>query len=63
MQLEQQQAQDSAQAGPSLAAPAELDTRTYAITSRAERLARASFIWPALLVVLFLSIFPLLVSL
>src|SRR5689334_22222506 len=63
MQLEQQQAQDSAHPGSSLEAPAELDTRTYAITSRAERLARASFIWPALLVVLFLSIFPLLVSL
>ena len=63
MQLEQQQAQDSARPGPSLEAPAGIDTQTYAITSRAERLARASFIWPALLVVLFLSIFPLLVSL
>src|SRR5262245_21109747 len=34
-----------------------------ALTSRAERLASATFVLPAVLVVLFLSIFPLVVSL
>jgi multiple sugar transport system permease protein len=35
----------------------------HALTSRAERLASATFVLPAIVVVLFLSIFPLLVSL
>src|SRR3954451_10447375 len=63
MQLEQNQAQGSAPLGSSLEAPALGDVRSHAIISRSERLIRASFIWPALLVVLFLSIFPLLASL
>jgi multiple sugar transport system permease protein len=63
MHWEQQQAQGSAREGSSLEAPALGDVRSHAITSRSERLIRASFIWPALLVVLFLSIFPLYVSL
>ncbi len=63
MQLEQDQAQGSTLDGSSLEAPTLGDVRSHAITSRSERLIRASFIWPALLVVLLLSIFPLLVSL
>jgi multiple sugar transport system permease protein len=63
MQLEQEQAQGSAREGSSLEAPVLGDVRSHAITSRSERLIRASFIWPALLVVLLLSIFPLFVSL
>src|SRR5690349_20621340 len=42
-----------------LAAP----TRLHALTSRAERIASATFVLPAVLVVLFLSVFPLVVSL
>src|SRR5438046_6619853 len=38
-------------------------TRLHALTSRAERLASATFVLPAVLVVLFLSVFPLVVSL
>lgn len=63
MQMEQPQAQGSALDGSSLETPAIGDTRSHAIASRSERLIQASFIWPALLVVLFLSIFPLFVSL
>src|SRR5690242_21112520 len=37
--------------------------RLHALTSRAERLASATFVLPAVLVVLFLSVFPLVVSL
>ena len=39
------------------------DARLHAVESRSERLVQASFIWPALLVVLVLSIFPLIISL
>ncbi len=38
-------------------------SRIHALSSRAERLASATFVWPAVLVVLFLSIFPLVISL
>src|SRR5436309_15953558 len=70
MELEREQPQGPA-SGPGLEAPAlttlEADTvpsiQSRSITSRRERWAQASFIWPALLVVLVLSIFPLLVSL
>jgi multiple sugar transport system permease protein len=44
------------------AAPAETGA-LHALTSRAERFASATFVLPAVLVVLFLSIFPLVVSL
>ena len=63
MQLEQQ-AQGPVLEEPGLEAqiiPSPTQLRT--IDSRVERLVRASFIWPALLVVLLLSIFPLLISL
>ncbi len=69
MQLAKQQPQGSAPKGPSLeAAPvtpiAPVRPRSgWAIDSRSERLVRASFLWPALLVVLLLSIFPLIISL
>jgi multiple sugar transport system permease protein len=39
------------------------DSRMHMLASRAERLASASFVWPAVLVVLLLSIFPLIISL
>lgn len=39
------------------------DARLHTVESRRERAVQASFIWPALLVVLLLSIFPLLISL
>jgi multiple sugar transport system permease protein len=45
---------------PDIAAP--LTTRLQVRTSRAERIANAVFIWPAVLVVLSLSIFPLIIS-
>src|SRR5437870_4724747 len=64
MQLEQQQTQGPVVGEPGLEAqiiPSPTELRT--IDSRAERLVRASFIWPALLVVLLLSVFPLLISL
>jgi multiple sugar transport system permease protein len=37
--------------------------RLYGLISQRERLSRASFLWPAVLALLFLSIFPLIVSL
>ena len=37
--------------------------RLYGLTSQKERLSRSSFLWPAVLALLFLSIFPLIVSL
>src|SRR3954453_4870269 len=70
MQLEREQPPGPI-AGADLAVPA-LTTleaemvpsiQSHTITSRGERWAQASFVWPALLVVLVLSIFPLLVSL
>src|SRR5438552_5532333 len=63
MQLEEQQSQALAQAGPGPEAQPIAGARLYATNTRSERLVRASFIWPALLVVLLLSIFPLLISL
>jgi multiple sugar transport system permease protein len=57
-----QQAQGQSQPG---AAPARALTNAAGLRARlrSDRLAQASFIWPAILVVLFLSIFPVLVSL
>src|SRR5438093_9349453 len=64
MQLqEQSELQGPIPPGPGLEAQALAHTLPQVVTSRAERLARSSFIWPALLVVLLLSIFPLLISL
>jgi multiple sugar transport system permease protein len=37
--------------------------RLYGLTSQKERLSRSSFLWPAMLALLFLSIFPLIISL
>jgi multiple sugar transport system permease protein len=42
--------------------PAPAAGRLHVLASRAERLASAIFIWPAVLVVLFLSIFPFIIS-
>jgi len=53
------QAQPESQ--PDITAPA--SSRMHMLVSRAERLASATFIWPAVLVVLCLSIFPLIISL
>src|SRR5258705_9563921 len=53
------QAQDEPATEATLAPP----ERLHALTSRAERIASATFVLPAVLVVLFLSIFPLIVSL
>src|SRR5215217_220562 len=38
-------------------------TRVYTLTSQAERVSRSIFLWPAVLALLFLSIFPLIISL
>jgi multiple sugar transport system permease protein len=40
-----------------------LPARLHGLTSQAERLAGSTFLWPAVLALLFLSIFPLIVSL
>ena len=37
--------------------------RLYGLTSQKERLSRSSFLWPSVLSLLLLSIFPLIVSL
>src|SRR5215212_11806804 len=37
--------------------------RLHGLTSQKERLSRSSFLWPAMLALLFLSIFPLIISL
>src|SRR5689334_20350932 len=74
MQLEREQGRGDlpvASPGPGPDAPARTtleaatapSVQSHAITSWRERLAQASFIWPAIGVVLALSIFPLLVSL
>jgi multiple sugar transport system permease protein len=63
MQVQEVQSQGSVPPGPGLEAPAISDVRLHAVESRSERLVQASFIWPALLVVLVLSIFPLIISL
>src|SRR2546423_9075351 len=52
-------AQDEPATEVALAPP----TQLRALTSRAERIASATFVLPAVLVVLFLSVFPLVVSL
>jgi multiple sugar transport system permease protein len=49
--------------GPNLEAVQSTDSRLHTVESRNERLVQASFIWPALLIVLALSIFPLIISL
>jgi multiple sugar transport system permease protein len=59
----QPQAQDAIRPESPPAPAADATGRAVAIPAAMERLTRASFIWPALLVVLLLSIFPLLVSL
>src|SRR6266508_4148407 len=53
------QAQDEPAMEARLAPP----QRLHALTSRSERIASATFVLPAVLVVLFLSVFPLIVSL
>jgi multiple sugar transport system permease protein len=63
MQLQEQQAQGSVSVEPGLEAAPLANVRLHTIGSRTERWVRSSFIWPALLVVLMLSIFPLLISL
>ena len=63
--------QGSTQAGlgpePSTATDTELEehrsSRLHALSGAAERLAESVFLWPAVLALLFLSIFPLIVSL
>src|SRR5689334_25398822 len=48
---------------PAQEAPPAETGALHALTSRAERFASAAFVLPAVLVVLFLSVFPLIVSL
>ena len=62
MQAERQ-SRDTAQSGPSLEAAPPSRGRWRRLSMRAERLASNVFLLPAVLVVLFLSIFPLIVSL
>jgi len=62
MQAERQ-SRDTAQSGPSLEAALPSRGRWRRLSMRAERLAGNVFLLPAVLVVLFLSIFPLIVSL
>jgi multiple sugar transport system permease protein len=52
-----------AQTEPSPKSSLPLAGRLYGLTTQAERLSRSSFLWPAVLALLFLSIFPLIVSL
>src|SRR6476660_8481935 len=52
-----------AQEEPAMEATLAPPQRLHALTSRAERIASATFVLPAVLVVLFLSVFPLIVSL
>src|SRR5579859_611622 len=65
MQLDVHPAQGSVQAGPSLQAPApaRVEPQAHTLWPGGDRVAHNVFLWPALLVVLVLSIFPLLVSL
>jgi multiple sugar transport system permease protein len=58
-----QQAQGQSQAGAAPDDRRTIDAAGLRARLRSDRLAQSSFIWPAILVVLFLSIFPLLVSL
>jgi multiple sugar transport system permease protein len=59
----EEQAQGPVPSELGLETPVSTTAGLHAIGARSERFVRASFIWPALLVVLFLSIFPLLISL
>jgi multiple sugar transport system permease protein len=52
-----------AQAEPSPDPSLPRTTRVYGLISQRERLSRSSFLWPAVLALLFLSLFPLIVSL
>src|SRR5215212_11449799 len=63
MQLEKQQPQVPVLEEPGLEVQAGPSVQLQTRVDRSERWVRASFIWPALIVVLLLSIFPLLVSL
>src|SRR4051812_13353243 len=63
MQAEQLQSQGPVLTEPKVEAPPVAHVQIHTRASRAERLVQASFIWPALLVVLLLSIFPLIISL
>ena len=62
MQVERQ-SQSPVRSGAGLDAPLSLNGRWYRLTRWAERLAGNVFLLPAILVVLFLSIFPLIISL
>jgi multiple sugar transport system permease protein len=62
MQVERQP-QGSAQTGSGLEVPLRLNGQLHGLATRAERLAGSVFIWPAILVILALSIFPLVASL
>jgi len=65
MQVQEAQPQGPIQTEPSLEATTTTTevARLHTVESLSERLVQASFIWPALLVVLGLSIFPLIISL
>jgi len=62
MQVERK-SQNPGQSGASLEATLPLHGRWHRLSTQAELLAGNVFIWPAVLVVLFLSIFPLIISL
>lgn len=62
MQIEQP-SQESARSATDLEASRSQQSRLQALSTWAERTAGNVFIWPAVLVVLFLSIFPLIISL
>lgn len=62
MQVEQD-ARDQVESGAGSVSVSDSPSRLQRVGRRAERLAGNIFIWPAVLVVLFLSIFPLLLSL
>jgi multiple sugar transport system permease protein len=62
MQVEPQ-SQGPARSGAGFEASLSLNSRWHRLTRRAERLAGNVFLWPAILVVLFLAVFPLLISL
>jgi multiple sugar transport system permease protein len=62
MQVERQ-SQDVAQSAAGLRSALPSSDRLHRLSMQAERLAGNVFVWPAVLVVLFLSIFPLIISL
>ncbi len=57
------QPQNPGRSGASLEAALPLHGRWHRLSTQAERMAGNVFIWPAVLVVLFLAIFPLIISL